>query len=60
MMKTINCRDDSLLHNSGMWSSMKKKKRCVVLAEGFYEWQKKGKEKVVLPSSTIYKSLPNI
>lgn len=46
-MKTINCRDDSLLHNSGMWNSMKKKKRCVVLAEGFYEWQKKGKDKVL-------------
>ncbi|RPB21308.1 DUF159-domain-containing protein [Terfezia boudieri ATCC MYA-4762] len=46
IMKTINCRDDSLLHNSGMWNSMKKKKRCVVLAEGFYEWQKKGKEKI--------------
>ncbi|KAF8426958.1 hypothetical protein EV426DRAFT_427201 [Tirmania nivea] len=46
IMKTINCRDDSLLHNSGMWNSMKKKKRCVVPAEGFYEWQKKGREKI--------------
>jgi putative SOS response-associated peptidase YedK len=47
MMKTINCRDDSLIDNKGMWTSMKHKKRCVVVAQGFYEWLKKGpKEKV--------------
>lgn len=47
MMKTINCRDDSLIDNKGMWTSMKNKKRCVVVAQGFYEWLKKGpKEKV--------------
>ncbi|KAH7400043.1 hypothetical protein BKA64DRAFT_473379 [Cadophora sp. MPI-SDFR-AT-0126] len=46
MMKTINCRDDSLLDNKGMWTSMKQKKRCVVVFQGFYEWLKKGKEKV--------------
>ncbi|KAG4426517.1 hypothetical protein IFR04_000399 [Cadophora malorum] len=46
MMKTINCRDDSLIDNKGMWTSMKQKKRCVVVFQGFYEWLKKGKEKV--------------
>jgi putative SOS response-associated peptidase YedK len=47
MMKTINCRDDSLIDNKGMWTSMKQKKRCIVVAQGFYEWLKKGpKEKV--------------
>lgn len=46
MMKTINCRDDSLRENKGMWNTMKQKKRCVVVAQGFYEWLKKGKEKV--------------
>jgi putative SOS response-associated peptidase YedK len=46
LMKTINCRDDSLIENSGMWTTMKQKKRCIVVAEGFYEWLKKGKEKV--------------
>ncbi|KAF7946959.1 uncharacterized protein EAE97_004208 [Botrytis byssoidea] len=46
MMKTINCRDDSLIENRGMWNMMKQKKRCIVIAEGFYEWLKKGKEKV--------------
>ncbi|KAI9644007.1 hypothetical protein NHQ30_007359 [Ciborinia camelliae] len=46
MMKTINCRDDSLIENKGMWNTMKQKKRCIVIAEGFYEWLKKGKEKL--------------
>ena len=48
MMKTINCRDDSLLENRGMWTSMKKSKRCVVVAQGFFEWLKRngGKEKI--------------
>lgn len=48
MMKTINCRDDSLKENRGMWTSMKQKKRCIVVCQGFYEWLKKsgGKEKV--------------
>jgi len=47
MLKTINCRDDSLIDNRGMWTSMKNKKRCVVVCQGFYEWLKKGpKEKV--------------
>ena len=47
LMKTINCRDDSLIENRGMWTSMKNKKRCIVVCQGFYEWLKKGpKEKV--------------
>ncbi|KAH7135201.1 hypothetical protein B0J11DRAFT_547213 [Dendryphion nanum] len=48
VMKTINCRDDSLYEDRGMWTSMKKKKRCIVVAQGFYEWLKKnnGKEKI--------------
>jgi putative SOS response-associated peptidase YedK len=45
-MKTINCRDDSLLEDRGMWTTMKKKKRCIVVAQGFYEWLKKGNQKI--------------
>lgn len=41
LMKTINCRDDSLAQGGGMWSSMKARKRCIVVAQGFYEWLKK-------------------
>ncbi|KAL8388324.1 hypothetical protein RB595_009309 [Gaeumannomyces hyphopodioides] len=46
VMKTINCRDDSLAAGGGMWSSMKARKRCIVLAQGFYEWLKVGKERL--------------
>lgn len=48
VMKTINARDDSLAAKGGMWNTMKQKKRCVVVAQGFYEWLKKncGKEKI--------------
>ena len=48
MLKTINCRDDSLIENRGMWNTMKQRKRCIVLCQGFYEWLKKngGKEKI--------------
>ena len=49
MMRTINCRDDSLFEDRGMWTSMKRRKRCMVVAQGFYEWLKKGpggKEKI--------------
>lgn len=49
LMRTINCRDDSLIEDRGMWTSMKRKKRCIVICQGFYEWLKKGpggKEKI--------------
>lgn len=46
MMKTINCRSDSLIENKGLWNTMKQKKRCVVVVQGFYEWLKKGKDKM--------------
>ncbi|OHF01497.1 tannase and feruloyl esterase [Colletotrichum orchidophilum] len=46
LSKTINCRDDSLSTPGGMWSTMKAGKRCIVVAQGFYEWLKNGKEKM--------------
>lgn len=49
MLRTINCRDDSLIEDRGMWNTMKQRKRCIVIAQGFYEWLKKGpggKEKI--------------
>jgi putative SOS response-associated peptidase YedK len=48
-MRTINCRDDSLIENRGMWNTMKQRKRCVVVADGFYEWLKKNNGKEKLP-----------
>jgi putative SOS response-associated peptidase YedK len=47
LMKTINCRDDSLSSPGGMWASIKGRKRCIVIAQGFFEWLKAGpKDKV--------------
>lgn len=42
IMRTMNCRDDSLSQVGGMWASMKHNKRCIVIAQGFYEWLKTG------------------
>jgi hypothetical protein len=30
VMRTINCRDDSLFENRGMWNSIKGRKRCII------------------------------
>lgn len=51
VMKTINCRDDSLAQQGGgsMWASMKARKRCVVVAQGFYEWLHKDRDRDKVP-----------
>ncbi|NXD26165.1 HMCES protein, partial [Spelaeornis formosus] len=36
---TSNCRSDSMLSKSSYKGALLKGKRCVVLADGFYEWQ---------------------
>lgn len=51
-MKTINCRDDSLIEDRGMWTTMKRRKRCIIVAQGFYEWLKKNNGKEKLPHFT--------
>ncbi|KIY73080.1 DUF159-domain-containing protein [Cylindrobasidium torrendii FP15055 ss-10] len=52
-MNTTNARAENLVDGGGMWNSIKGKKRCAVVADGYYEWQTKGKEK--LPFFTHYK-----
>ncbi|KAG9184971.1 hypothetical protein G6011_11801 [Alternaria panax] len=54
-MKAINCRDDSLVEDRGMWTTMKKKKRCIIVAQGFYEWLKKNNGKEKIPHFTRHK-----
>eukprot|EP00732_Lithocolla_globosa_P004347 Lithocolla_globosa_v1_NODE_3975_length_1539_cov_6.208895.p1 type:complete len:365 gc:universal NODE_3975_length_1539_cov_6.208895:1249-155(-) len=44
-MKTINCRSDSLQEKKGLWVALRNKKRCVVLADGFFEWHRQGEGK---------------
>lgn len=41
-LKTINCRAESLASSSPLWSRLRDKRRCVILADGFYEWLKTG------------------
>ena len=40
-LKTINARDDTIVEGGSMWRSIRGRKRCIVPAEGFYEWLKK-------------------
>lgn len=35
-----------------MWTTMKKKKRCIIIAQGFFEWLKKNNGKEKLPHFT--------
>lgn len=49
MMRTINCRDDSLIEDRGMWTTMKRKKRCIIVAQGFFEWLKKNNGRDRIP-----------
>ncbi|KAG5638404.1 hypothetical protein H0H81_000181 [Sphagnurus paluster] len=52
-LSTTNARSESLVEGGGMWGSIKGKKRCAVLCQGYYEWLTKGKEK--LPYFTKYR-----
>ncbi|KAF9097771.1 hypothetical protein BGX29_007948 [Mortierella sp. GBA35] len=49
VLKSINARDDSLFMGptgKAMFNHSKNHKRCILLAEGFYEWRRRGKERV--------------
>jgi putative SOS response-associated peptidase YedK len=45
-LNTINARAENLEEGGGMWGSIKGRKRCVVVAQGYYEWLKKGTHRV--------------
>ncbi|KAF9354620.1 hypothetical protein BGX34_010902 [Mortierella sp. NVP85] len=48
VLKSINARDDSLFTGptgKAMFSHSKNHKRCILLAEGFYEWRRRGKDR---------------
>ncbi|KAK9893877.1 DUF159-domain-containing protein [Cystobasidium minutum MCA 4210] len=46
MLKTINAREDTINEGGSMWKSIRGRKRCIVVAEGFYEWLHKGSERI--------------
>jgi len=45
-LNTINARSENLVEGGGMWGSIKGKKRCVVLCQGYFEWLKKDRERL--------------
>ncbi|KAK1225968.1 hypothetical protein PQX77_011036 [Marasmius sp. AFHP31] len=52
-LSTTNARSENLVEGGGMWASVKGKRRCAVVCEGYYEWLTKGKDK--LPHFTKHK-----
>lgn len=42
---TFNCRSESLVKPTGLWVPFRNSKRCLVFAEGYYEWHKTGSTK---------------
>ncbi|CCM03223.1 uncharacterized protein FIBRA_05348 [Fibroporia radiculosa] len=53
-MNTTNARSENLVERGGMWASIKGRKRCAVVCEGYFEWLKKGKNR--FPHFTKHKS----
>lgn len=49
VMRTINARDDTVAQNTGIWNVPKRRKRCIVLCQGFFEWLKKDGGKTKIP-----------
>ncbi|XP_043563550.1 abasic site processing protein HMCES [Chiloscyllium plagiosum] len=45
LYNTSNCRSDGMLHKNSYKDPFMKGQRCVVLADGFYEWQRQNGEK---------------
>ncbi|SCZ97919.1 BZ3500_MvSof-1268-A1-R1_Chr3-3g06456 [Microbotryum saponariae] len=45
-LHTINCTYENLSQGTPLWRSVRDSKRCIVVADGFYEWLTKGKDKL--------------
>ncbi|KAG6335058.1 hypothetical protein ID866_4036 [Astraeus odoratus] len=50
--QAINARSENVVEGMGMWNKYRGKNRCVVVCQGYYEWQTKGRDK--LPHFTRY------
>ncbi|KAI6022861.1 hypothetical protein BKA83DRAFT_100579 [Pisolithus microcarpus] len=44
--QAINARSENLIEGVGMWNKLRGRNRCVVVCQGYYEWQTKGKAKL--------------
>lgn len=44
--QAINARSENIMEGAGMWNKYRNTNRCVVVSQGYYEWQTKGKEKL--------------
>ncbi|EKM52586.1 uncharacterized protein PHACADRAFT_149369 [Phanerochaete carnosa HHB-10118-sp] len=45
-LNTINARSEALEEGTGMWKSLRGWRRCAVPCQGYYEWLKKGRERL--------------
>lgn len=45
-LTTINAKIETILEGSYLWTPLANAKRCVVVCDGYYEWQTKGKSKL--------------
>ncbi|KAL6308902.1 hypothetical protein BKA93DRAFT_762388 [Sparassis latifolia] len=53
-LNTVNARCENLIEGGGMWASIKGKRRCAVICEGYFEWLKKGAQR--LPHFTKHRN----
>ncbi|KAG0707172.1 hypothetical protein DFH29DRAFT_897330 [Suillus ampliporus] len=44
--QAINARSENIMEGVGMWNKYRVRNRCVVVSQGYYEWQTKGKDKL--------------
>ncbi|KAG2107630.1 uncharacterized protein F5147DRAFT_613135 [Suillus discolor] len=44
--QAINARSENIMESVGMWNKYRSSNRCVVVSQGYYEWQTKGKAKL--------------
>ncbi|KAG2363997.1 hypothetical protein BDR07DRAFT_1355727 [Suillus spraguei] len=44
--QAINARSENIMEGIGMWNKYRSSNRCVVVSQGYYEWQTKGKAKL--------------
>lgn len=45
-LNTINARAEALEEGTGMWKGLRARRRCAVPCQGYYEWLKKGRERL--------------